>query len=589
MIHSHDEAQKCAVRNTDCPMPHSLAARLGRTLRTVRHLQAGQIYWRLRYRLPTREPAWDAPRRRRAHALKFVAPVSRPPGIDASGSTATYMNETRSISTAPDWNDPEASKLWLYHLHYFDDLGAIAHRHGASSAHALVCRWIEENPPASGNGWEPYPASRRIVSWVKAALTGLELDGRAIHSVARQLRRVESRLERHLRANHLFMNAKALVFGGAFLDGSEADRILEKGATLLIEELREQQLRDGGHFERTVMYHAAFTEDLLDVLNLTRAFPDLHPLARIKPVVASAAVHAMAWLEVMTCPDGSYPRFNDCTGSEAPDFRQLRDYADRLAVPWSSRDSISSTLFEDSGFAALVAGDWTVYADVGSVNPTYQPGHAHAGTLSVEVYDGEQCIISGPGVSTYEIGPQRMYERSSRSRWAASIDGVDSSEVWAGFRVGRRATVFDRRLSLERLPEESVRLEASHDGFAHLVGGPTHKRLVDLTSERLVVHDSIIGSGKHRLTFSIPLAPGVALVDANDGRVAIRCPRGNLYELKIEPALRARIETGTLAPEFGILKERLVLTIEVEPALPFSLQTTIRRIQSRLVPVSGWS
>jgi len=77
------------------------------------------------------------------------------------------LNEKGRVKTAADWNDPEKDKLWLYNLHYFDDLNA----HGAETRtewhKALVRRWISENPPTKGNGWEPYPVALRVVNWIK--------------------------------------------------------------------------------------------------------------------------------------------------------------------------------------------------------------------------------------------------------------------------------------------------------------------------------------------------------------------------------------------------------------------------------------
>jgi len=40
----------------------------------------------------------------------------------------------------------------------------------------LIQRWIEENPPVAGNGWESYPLSLRIVNWVKWGLQKRILD-----------------------------------------------------------------------------------------------------------------------------------------------------------------------------------------------------------------------------------------------------------------------------------------------------------------------------------------------------------------------------------------------------------------------------
>ena len=49
------------------------------------------------------------------------------------------------------------------------------------------------------------------------------------------------------------------VVAGALLDSD----ILEQGLKLLNAELEEQILPDGGHYERTPMYHALVFEDLL--------------------------------------------------------------------------------------------------------------------------------------------------------------------------------------------------------------------------------------------------------------------------------------------------------------------------------------
>jgi hypothetical protein len=39
-------------------------------------------------------------------------------------NTFNLLNETHSI-TKSDWNNSEWKKLWLYNLHYFDDLTAL--------------------------------------------------------------------------------------------------------------------------------------------------------------------------------------------------------------------------------------------------------------------------------------------------------------------------------------------------------------------------------------------------------------------------------------------------------------------------------
>ena len=83
-----------------------------------------------------------------------------------------------------------------------------------------------------------------------------------------QVRFLRKRLEIHLLGNHLFANAKALVFAGLYFTGNEADEWLGKGLAILEREVPEQVLRDGGHFERSPMHHGIILEDLLDLLNV---------------------------------------------------------------------------------------------------------------------------------------------------------------------------------------------------------------------------------------------------------------------------------------------------------------------------------
>ena len=77
-------------------------------------------------------------------------------------------------------------------------------------------KWIEENPPAIGNAWEPYTISLRVVNWIKWALKGNTLKDSYTHSLAIQVRYLQSSLEIHLLGNHLIANAKALFFAGLF-------------------------------------------------------------------------------------------------------------------------------------------------------------------------------------------------------------------------------------------------------------------------------------------------------------------------------------------------------------------------------------
>ena len=136
----------------------------------------------------------------------------------------------------------------------------------------LLQLWIEGNPPGKGNGWEPYPTSLRVVNWIKWVLAGNIPPADFYQSLAMQVRFLCKRLEYHLLGNHLFANAKALVFAGLFFNGPEAEKWFSCGMAILGKEIPEQVLADGGHFERSPMYHSIILEDMLDMANLFQAY-----------------------------------------------------------------------------------------------------------------------------------------------------------------------------------------------------------------------------------------------------------------------------------------------------------------------------
>src|SRR5450759_4718040 len=300
---------------------------------------------------------------------------------------------------------------------------------------------MSENPPGQGNGWEPYPTSLRIVNWVKWSLDGDTHSPEVVHSLAVQARWLRKRLEIHLLGNHLWANAKALVFAGAYFEGVEAASWRDTGLRLLRRELAEQVLPDGGHFERSPMYHAIVLGDVLDLLQLAKRCPGCCAVGDVESW-RSAAMRMRRWLRVMTHPDGGIAFFNDSALGIAPDFTALAAYADALGLPPDAVPLAGIEALPDSGYVRLQMGPAVLIADVGEIGPAYLPGHAHADTLSFELsLHGRRVLVNG-GTSTYESGDERLRQRGTAAHNTVVVDGQDSSEVWGSFRVARRARPF---------------------------------------------------------------------------------------------------------------------------------------------------
>lgn len=462
---------------------------LPRYWHTLRHLRPVQIYGRLWHRL-------HKPRANHAPAppvtpqqAPWQPPAQRGASLVAPGEFR-FLNEQARLADV-GWNGRGREKLWRYNQHYFDDLCAEDGDRRSAWHLDLLQDWLAANPPGHGDGWEPYPTSLRIVNWIKWALMGHALPPACAQSLAVQVRWLRQRLEFHLLGNHLFANAKALVFAGLYFSGPEARQWLETGLRILERQIPEQILADGGQFERSTMYHALAYEDMLDLVNVTTTFPEASQpwksgIRTWRPVVERMGY----WLRAMCHPDGEIALFNDAAMGIAPSPAELFGYAARLGCPAPALTTDVVHLAA-SGYVRLEMGPALLLVDVAPIGPDYLPGHAHADTLSFELsLHGQRVVVNG-GTSRYGMGPARDAERGTAAHSTVAIDGQDSSEVWAGFRVARRARPFG--LSITRAGE-AITVQASHDGYRRLPGRPIHRRTWTLSPGRLDVHDEISGA-----------------------------------------------------------------------------------------------
>ena len=477
-----------------------------------------------------------------------------------------FLNKTYDVASIDDWNNEQWDKLWLYNLHYFDDLTAVDADQRTDWHRALVQRWIDENPPSVGNGWEPYPSSLRIVNWIKWALAGNKMEEAWANSLAVQVRFLSQNLETHLLGNHLFANAKALLFAGFFFDGDEADSWYQTGLKWVEQELPEQVLEDGGNFERSTMYHVIFLEDLLDLVNVHRAYNRTPPQGletRIAPM--------FHWLETMCHPDGEISFFNDAALGVTPPVTEIKNYGVRLRLLslLSNEKCTGLTDLPDSGYSRVELGDAVALIDRAAVGPDYLPGHAHADTLSFELSLFGQRVVVNSGTSVYGTGEQRQAERGTAAHSTVVIDDENSSEVWGGFRVARRARVFDRE---QREEGGVIHLSACHDGYSRLTGGPLHCREWLFEEGTLTIHDKVTGRGSHEIKSVLPLHPEVKVLSV-DGKRALLDVAGREVVVVVEGKGLLESSNSDYHPEFGMSVENRRLIFNCKEKLPIEVIT----------------
>jgi uncharacterized heparinase superfamily protein len=537
-----------------------------RLWRTLRYLRPVQIYGRIWFRLSwPRVDLSPAPPLRFSH-VNLLPPAQRQATLVAPADFF-LLNESGSLAVH-GWDDPAKPKLWRYNQHYFDDLNAIGAARRFDWHRELVSDWINSNPPGEGTGWEPYPTSLRIVNWVKWLSVGKDLSKPCLESLAIQTRWLSKRLEYHLLGNHLFANAKALIFAGSFFAGKEASGWLKTGLSIVENELPEQVLPDGGQFELSTMYHALAVEDMLDLLNILRRVicaPDEHS-ARVLNQVMTCVVEIeqrlpgmLRWLNVMRHPDGEIAFFNDAAFGIAPSCNELLEYAVRLGVNPLPIELDTSIVLNESGYFKLSNAIATVFFDAALIGPDYLPGHAHADTLALELSLFSQRVFVNSGTSEYGTSEERQRQRSTSAHNTLEICGENSSEIWSGFRVARRAYPYAKSCETLGYIQEA---SAWHSGYKRLSPPVLVGRSIMLAPGYLVIEDQMEGSFRPAVS-RFYCHPNVTVSQISSDTVRLKLEGGQNVNLVIDGDAELSVTKATWHPEFGLIQENQCIVIQL--------------------------
>ncbi len=565
---------------------------LARLIRTVRHLRPSQIYWRGRYTVRRKlscalgvQTAPMVPTNATIPQLRADLPASIAASDETSpdGSLITqlsqgsfqHLNAARALGRPADWllGQVDHDRLWTVTLHYHRwafDLAQFASRDepGGSEAGELFVEYLSDwmsrcdlsAPGAIPLAWNAYATATRIGWWIRSALllgpewwsSRTDFRGRFLSSLSRQADYLARNIEWDLRGNHLLRDAVGLAWAGRLLNSSQAAQWLRSATVLATDQVREQILDDGGHFERSPMYHRIVMDDL-------HILSKLIDEPTVRREIETALGRMVEFADWVRHPDGKIPLLNDAALEAEPVF-------DRAAPAGGGRH------FAETGLAIWRGSPWTVFFDVGPIGPDYQPGHGHADTLSLECScDGLRLFVD-PGTHSYDRDERRAYDRSTAAHNTVCVDGTDSSEVWDIFRVGRRARPF--RVDI-RAAESVFDASAAHDGYSHL-GGVIHRRRVQVADgSPLVIIDRIEGQGRHRVEGGWLLEPGWAVSPSARGW-ELRQGLRTVHVILDGPAeLRRSLETRPWHPQFGVEMVTSRLAWKWEGVMPLETRTIV--------------
>ena len=501
-------------------------------LHTLRHLLFSQILWRLwytarrklgLYRIPRYKSAPDFDRACLRRLREFLQ-ASGNHGIHEGADMEALRNQDFRLLNRPaenigriPWRDPVYPRLWRYQLHGFRfarefAVNAVMEIYLGDRDRALnwMHDWIRENPPGNDVSWDAGPVSERLVNWT-LLIAAFDIQEEEIRvAYLRQVRWLKKWLEYDLRANHLLRNACALVLAELVLGNVSGQ---DKALPLLYAQVKEQILPDGGHFERSPMYHALALWDMLVV----------HAAFETKPFFLEETVRDMTtFLDTVRHPDGEIPLFGDSVLHQAPATATLVALArERVSMVDAAKQSDKAgQALRNSGFYVLGSrsAKECMIVKTAPPLPSYQPGHSHADMLSYELsLEGLRFIVDS-GVHGYAESPLREYSRSTRAHNTAQLDDLDQSEMWGVFRVARRPlacpVVFEA--------DDAV---ASIEAHCRYPQGPSHQRTIRYGKKdsSWEIHDHMDAtSDRHVLKSYIHFHPRCEVLSEGDRIMARR-------------------------------------------------------------------
>lgn len=512
-------------------------------IQTIKFLKYSQIYhqFRLRHKKPILQEIKSPLRVEIISAIPYITKSKV-----CNGEALTFLNISRCFK---GWDYCTSGNLWAYNLNYMDWL--LQENMTFEEGSRWIDKFIDEIH-VNKIGLDPYPIALRGINWIKfISINHKDIEQSKLQHwndcLFSQYRLLMKKLEYHLLGNHLLEDAYSLFIASLYFKDRE---FYNKSTKILIKELNRQILGDGAHFEQSPMYHCILLDRLLDCYNFSINNPRFQQQSNIDKILYRSASEMLGHLESIIYKDGSIPLVNDSAELIAPIPVDIFDYAKRLQIEWHP------IALKECGYRLIRQDKMELLVDIGDITAKYQPGHSHADTFNYELrIDGKPFIVD-TGISTYEKNERRQYERSTPAHNTVTFKNFDSSQVWGGFRVGKRAKV-------RIIHETRSYIEANHNGFGHR---HLHTRQFHIKDGKIEIKDSVLMG--HNCISYIHLSPDVKILSINNDTIST-----TLADINIIGATYIETADCEVATQYNILKSATVLKIHFDRNLIYTIST----------------
>lgn len=532
--------------------------KIDRYYQTLKYLKKSQIKYQLKNRLSGKKRAvTDAKASVCGELALWMSRLDQHPDhrdrFSVEGlleGKVTLLHESGRPG-GPAWAVPEKSHLWNFNLHYLEFLIPLAaawreepDRRYYECFRDYCRRWIADNREGTGDGWHPYTISLRLTNlWIcldgfgEVVREDKEFFRELNDSMYAQYLHLQKRLELHLLGNHYFENLKAVVLGALYF---KEPGVYDAYKLRLSDEIEEQILPDGVHYERSLMYHKLILEDLMRMAKAVKPADRLWYQELLGTIQKMA--DAMYSLEEGL---GRTPLFNDAGDNVARSMTSLLAALREqfLITP------VQSMVFPEAGYYCLRKKDIKILMDAGEIAPDYMPGHGHCDGLSFELSWRGKPLFVNSGTGLYQ-GELRSYFRSTAAHNTVLIDGEEQSECWGEHRVARRICQVSAQAGPDRIRGKLLTCKGKPQG-----------RSIEWNGQSVEIWDQVHGSAQAYFH----LAPGF-FYEERDRKICVRDESGNLICTVQTPAedrvtIHRQGKICSYAPEFGRIGRAEVLEV----------------------------
>jgi hypothetical protein len=382
----------------------------------------------------------------------------------------------KDFDLGADWDLKDEPALRRFELHYFEWSLNIK---DYLAWKKLILSWLnfscQQPHPAS---LHPYSISCRSISLIQGASRfqkNLKQDPEFLKLFSALLitcgKILRANLEKDLLANHFLKDGFGLYWLGAAFKRKAWKNL---GRKIIRQQLKEQILPDGGHFERAPSYHKMVLIDLLDLLTWIKE-------PALKNALQKKAEKMTNWLVKIVLPDNEIPLLNDSAFNHGPATQALLQYASKVL----KKEALQGPLYnhkesliklETSGYYIIQKpGQFKLIFDTGPLGPDYQLGHAHSDLLSFVLSFGKERFLTDTGTYCFKAGPERQFSRQTSSHNTVIINHQEQGQIWGDHRVGVRCLPYNKVKIKNR--KKQISIQASR---TDLKGRLVHQRQIQV-------------------------------------------------------------------------------------------------------------